>query len=549
MVDDFAKFSAVPDAYAPPEAKPFAPREDLMSWLLDPRGRDQFAARFADETELYWNDAHAKRPDEVYRRSYWTESYVQWSPRGNYITTVHRQGIALWGGPAFARLARMQHPGVQFLEYSPGEKYIATCSVTEPTNPRESVSVNVAFFDVRSGRKLRGFTGGLEDFLLPGAAGSGGGRSGFTWPVFKWAGGAEDKYFAKIGKNAVSIYEAPDMSLLDKKSLKLEGVTDFLWSPAEAVLAVYQPEQNAGNTPARVSLWAIPSRREVRQKQLFNVSDVKMFWHPQGDYLCVKGALNASSVSVLPLPALTPTPFYLAVDRFTKTKKTTYTGFELFRVKERECPMEVLELEVKTEKIIAFAWEPQGHRFCIIHGEGARPDVSFYTMRDGGGSKLKHLATFKGKSANAIFWSPAGRHLVLAGLKGLNGQLEFFSADEMETLATAEHFMCTDVDWDPTGRYVATSVTAVHAMENGFNVWSFNGQLLYRLPRDRFFQFLWRPRPPCMLSDDQQKEVRLVLRACCSLRRSHPLPPADCRQPQEVQQALRRGGCLAGGGG
>jgi translation initiation factor 3 subunit B len=246
------------------------------------------------------------------------------------------------------------------------------------------------------------------------------------------------------------------MTLLDKKSLKLEGVEDFLWSPAEAILAVYQPEANAGNTPARVSLWAIPSRKEIRQKQLFNVSDVKMFWHPQGDYLCVK------------------------VDRFTKTKKTTYTGFELFRVREKECPMEVLELEVKTEKIIAFAWEPQGHRFCVIHGEGARPDVSFYTMRDGGGSKLKHLATLKGKSANAVFWSPAGRHLVLAGLKGLNGQLEFFSADEMETLATAEHFMCTDVDWDPTGRYVATSVTAVHAMENGFNVWSFNGQLLYR---------------------------------------------------------------------
>ena len=177
ILEDFAKFAAVPDTYAPPEAKPFAPREDLMSWLLDPRGRDQFAARFADETELYWNDAHSKRPDEVYRRSYWTESYVQWSPRGNYITTVHRQGIALWGGPQFARLARMQHPGVQFLEYSPGEKYIATCSVTEPTNPRESVAVAVSFFDVRSGRKLRGFTGGLEDFLLPGAASAAGARS------------------------------------------------------------------------------------------------------------------------------------------------------------------------------------------------------------------------------------------------------------------------------------------------------------------------------------------------------------------------------------
>ena len=289
--------------------------------------------------------------------------------------------------------------------------------------------------------------------------------------------------------------QTPDMTLLDKKSLKLDGVTDFLWSPAEAVLAVYQPEANAGNTPARVSLWAIPSRKEIRQKQLFNVSDVKMFWHPQGDYLCVKGAFarlrsvptrkarRAAAAFVFADSLCCARAYTLSVDRFTKTKKTTYTGFELFRVRERECPMEVLELENKTEKIIAFAWEPQGHRFVVIHGEGARPDVSFYTMRDGGASKLKHLATFKGKSANAAFWSPSGRHLVLAGLKGLNGQLEFFSADEMETLATAEHFMCTDVDWDPTGRYVATSVTAVHAMENGFNVWSFNGQLLYRCVR------------------------------------------------------------------
>jgi uncharacterized protein with WD repeat len=35
--------------------------------------------------------------------------------------------------------------------------------------------------------------------------------------------------------------------------------------------------------------------------------DVKIYWHPQGDYLAVK------------------------VDRYTKTKKSTYTGFELFR--------------------------------------------------------------------------------------------------------------------------------------------------------------------------------------------------------------------------
>lgn len=62
----------------------------------------------------------------------------------------------------------------------------------------------------------------------------------------------------------------------------------------------------------------------------------------------------------------------------------------------------------------------------------------------------------------------------------MNGQLEFYNVDESETMATGEHFMCTDIEWDPTGRYVATVVTSVHQMENGFNVWSWNGQPLYR---------------------------------------------------------------------
>ena len=76
----------------------------------------------------------------------------------------------------------------------------------------------------------------------------------------------------------------------------------------------------------------------------------------------------------------------------------------------------------------------------------------------------------------------------------MNGQLEFFSADDGEVMNAAEHFMCTNIEWDPTGRYVATSVTSIHQMENGFNVWLFNGTLLYRCARQRrhLCQFLFR---------------------------------------------------------
>lgn len=53
---------------------------------------------------------------------------------------------------------------------------------------------------------------------------------------------------------------------------------------------------------------------------------------------------------------------------------------------------------------------------------------------------------------NALYWSPAGKFLVLAGLKNFNGQFEFFNVDDLETMGTGEHFMATDVEWDPTGR-------------------------------------------------------------------------------------------------
>ena len=81
-----------------------------------------------------------------------------------------------------------------------------------------------------------------------------------------------------------------------------------------------------------------------------------------------------------------------------------------------------------------------------------------------------------------------------------------------KVLSAGEHFMCVDVVWDPTGRYVATAVTTVHQMENGYKVWAFTGRLLYQAARERFFQFLWRPRPPSLLAADELAAVRANLK-------------------------------------
>ena len=58
------------------------------------------------------------------------------------------------------------------------------------------------------------------------------------WPVFKWS--HDDKYFARMsGDGVLSIYETPSFGLLDKKSIKVSGMRDFSWSPAENILAYW----------------------------------------------------------------------------------------------------------------------------------------------------------------------------------------------------------------------------------------------------------------------------------------------------------------------
>jgi hypothetical protein len=41
--------------------------------------------------------------------------------------------------------------------------------------------------------------------------------------------------------------------------------------------------------------------------------------------------------------------------------------------REKDIPIDMLELPNKSEKIQQLAWEPKGSRFALLHGEGNRP--------------------------------------------------------------------------------------------------------------------------------------------------------------------------------
>lgn len=532
---DVEALANLSEEYVEPAEETYEEKEHRRSWLLDPQGRDQLVMCRGDKVSVAWHNRHGP-PQDVHERDRWTESYVQWSPYGTFLATFHRQGIALWGGSTWQRFMRFAHPGARLLDCSPCEQYIVTWShdpITVPDNAplgpehftADDEGNRVAVWEVKTGHLLRTFPLSQD----------GGEQKGFQWPFLKWSG--DDKYCAQVvqGKQ-IKVYELPRMELLDKKSINIDGVVDFEWcplgdkdheaieawgdgtnppkgakKPRDNMLAFWVPE--VANQPARASVMSIPSREIVRSKNLFNVSDCKLHWHPQGNYLCVK------------------------VDRHTKTKKSMFCNFELFRMREKDFPVEVIELK---DPVTAFAWEPHGSHFAVIStndpnlgmtapGITIKTQLNFFHLDPKKGD-FRLLKVIDNKTCNTVFWSPKGRHVVVATLgSSQKFDLEWYDvdfsvdlrqgapaqepADEVKQIGAGEHYGITDLEWDPSGRFVATSASAWrHSLENGYAIWDFKGQELQKEVKDRFKQILWRPRPKSMLSKEDQKRVRRTIR-------------------------------------
>lgn len=526
LFTDVDKYANIDDDLQLPEDEEYAEHEHLRSWMADQGGRDQLVIFKGDEVSINWNKK-SDQPESVVARNHWTETYTQWSPLGSYLASFHQQGLQLWGGPSWKKIARFAHPKVKLIDFSPLENYLVTWSndplelppaghPARATMPftQEDEGKQVFVWDLKKGLLLRSFSGMTGD-----GQSSGPGKK-MHWPMFKWS--ADEQYLARITPGTqISIYEAPGMGLVGKKSVKIDGVVDFEWSPAPAsdkklgaegnLMCYWTPEVN--NQPSRVSVMTVPTKEIVRTKNLYNVTDAKMFWQSNGDFLCIK------------------------VDRHTKSKKGTYTNMELFRINEKNIPVEVIEIK---DTIIAFAWEPKGARFAVIQtndpnlgspGTTLKTILAFYAFET---AKSRNEATFKQvraidrKTCNTIMWAPKGRFLAVATLGGTSTfDLEFWDVDfegdkkddeaqfnaNLQCLATAEHYGVTDIEWDPSGRYLMTSSSVwKHKMENGYVLWDFKGTQIREEHIENFKQVIWRPRPPTYLSKPEQKEIRKKLR-------------------------------------
>ena len=124
--------------------------------------------------------------------------------------------------------------------------------------------------------------------------------------------------------------------------------------------------------------------------------------------------------------------------------------------------------------------------------------------------------TFAASCFNNIAWAPHGNHFVLSAMG--SGEMKFCSMDEKiaTTYHSDEHFMLTDVHWDPTSRFVITAVTMPqqtagggfrYSSDTGYTIWSFQGRKLYTAPIEKLYQVAWRPHPPTLLPKEKVDDI------------------------------------------
>ncbi|KAI0981772.1 hypothetical protein GJ496_003963 [Pomphorhynchus laevis] len=518
---EFYRYINISNEWEQPKIPEFIECPTLLDWMSMDNAVDQFSIvnnglgkrSNTVRCAVYYN--LFPEPQSCINRQLWTEKNFAWSPLGTYLASFHDKGIVIWGGVEFDRLARIAHHNVTNILFSPCERFAITSAwlpasqtiATIAGDQKTSRVASIYISDISVSTTRRTFTQEVQSQNLQDSKDDsnmviiGGSDDAPSWltdaaPIaFKWS--FDGKYFARLSsQDSISVYSSETYSLVHKKSMKIPMISNFEWALSKNnYIAMYQCER--GDTPARLSVVSIPNCNEIRGNNLFNVAACKIFWQMNSDYVCFQ------------------------LDRYIKQKikedagkplyMNMYHNFEIFRMRERNCPIETMELK---SQCLHFSWEPNGNRFIIIHEVSpGKTKVNFYKVSTAGIEDLKELNV----DVNHAEWSPINSFLALASFRGrLSHRIYFIDTSDLSVMAEEDHHMMSQIAWDPTGRYlVSCAYSSFQTTDAGYIIWSFQGRKLSVVQLSDFTQFLWRPRHPSLLTEDKLKEIKKSFKQYC----------------------------------
>ncbi|XP_061683185.1 eukaryotic translation initiation factor 2A isoform X1 [Syngnathoides biaculeatus] len=127
----------------------------------------------------------------------------------------------------------------------------------------------------------------------------------------------------------------------------------------------------------------------------------------------------------------------------------------------------------KNGPIYDVAWSPNSSEFCVVYGFMPAKATVFNL-------KCDPVFDFGTGPRNAVYYSPQGHILVLAGFGNLRGQMEVWDAKKYKQVSKCQAPDATHFSWCPDGEHVVTATCAPRLrVGNGFKVCHYTGAVAH----------------------------------------------------------------------
>lgn len=399
---------------------------------------------------------------------------LEFSIDSKLYSVVDAGGVTIYAAASHTTEQRIECPGVQVVAFSPLSTFITTFQ--RPLKNADGISErNLRVWSISSGAQVLA----LHQKTL----------NRDQWPSVQFTG--DDSLAIYQVTNTLHAYDTLDFAAGPKIKFPIKGVAGFAVSPtlplkdnssSAPVVVAYVPE--AKGSPGHVALYHLKSSPQgappptpLTRRSFFRTNSVRFFWSSTGEAVL---ALTAADVDA--------------------TNQSYYGEQKLFFFA-ADGNSEMAVPLPKEGPIHDVQWSPDGKWFATVAGFMPAKSTLFT-------SACVPKFDLGSGPYSLVRWNPFGRFLVLAGFGNLPGDLAFFDrkADgKCKPMGTSRAENGVTLEWSPCGRYVLAATVAPRLrVDNGFQVFKYDGTLMARAKRPVLFQASWQPATKGTFEDKPQ---------------------------------------------
>lgn len=377
---------------------------------------------------------------------------VTFSKDGTLFGWCNGQTVSVVKTSDGSTVSTLDLPKTSLLDFSPLGRVLVTWQLYTKSQDVQQGDANLQLWDVHSGQLIKGLYQKKVESWCP------------SWSE-------DESICVRSVNNELHFYENNDFNTIANK-LHMQKVSDFVLSPGgqPSKVAVYVP--GSKGAPSFVRLYQYPvlsgPTAALANKSFFKSDKVQMQWNRKATAVLVMASteVDKSGASYYGEQTL----HYLAVSGETAAVQLPKKG-----------------------PIYDVAWSPDSAHFCAVFGFMPAKATVFNL-------KCDPVFDFGTGPRNAVYYSPQGHILVLAGFGNLQGQMEVWDVKKYKQVSKPQAADATSFSWSPDGEHIVTATCSPRLrVSNGYKIWHYTGSVLHQQAApagSELWEVRWQSFPP-----------------------------------------------------